>query len=206
MGITTYEAEEAFADGIADYLGRLKDVIDKIDIGEITTVMGRLLAAYDRHAAVYIFGNGGSASTASHFVNDFNKGVSAGLDRGFRFYCLNDNVATVMAVANDLSYDQVFALQLRNYLRDGDLVIAISGSGNSPNVLRAIEYAQTRAVETVGLVGYGGGRLKELVDHCVHVPVDDMQKVEDLHLVVNHIMMALFRRHLHIGTGSLCAS
>lgn len=206
MSITSPEAGEAFADGIADYLGRLKDVIDKLDINEITTVMGRLLAAYHRHASIYIFGNGGSASTASHFVNDFNKGVSAGLDRGFRLYCLNDNVSTVMAVANDISYDEVFALQLHNYLRESDLVIAISGSGNSPNVVRAIEYARARDIETVGLVGYGGGRLKELADYCVHVPVDDMQKVEDLHLVVNHIMMALFRRHLHIGTGRPCAS
>jgi D-sedoheptulose 7-phosphate isomerase len=207
MNLTgAHERDDTFAYGIADYLNGLKDVIDKIDIGEITTVMTRLLGAYERHAAVYIFGNGGSASTASHFVNDFNKGVSAGLDRGFRFYCLNDNTPTVMAVANDLHYDQVFALQLRNYLRDGDLVIAISGSGNSANVLRAVEYARVRNVETVGLVGYGGGRLKELVDYCVHVPVDDMQKVEDLHLVVNHIMMALFRRHLHIGVGALCAS
>jgi D-sedoheptulose 7-phosphate isomerase len=206
MSITLWEAEDAFADGIAEYLGRLKDVIDKLDVGEITTLMARLLAAYDRRAAVYIFGNGGSGSTASHFVNDFNKGVSAGLARGFRFYCLNDNVATVTAVANDMSYDQIFALQLHNYLRDGDLVIAISGSGNSPNVLRAIEYARGREVETVGLVGYGGGRLKELVDYCVHVPVDDMQKVEDLHLVVNHIMMAQLRRHLHVGIGPQCAS
>jgi D-sedoheptulose 7-phosphate isomerase len=190
---------ESFTDGVADYLDHLKDVIDKIDQAEITNVMKRLLAAYHRQASVYIFGNGGSASTASHFVNDFNKGISGGLARGFRFYCLNDNMATVMAVANDISYDQVFALQLKNYLNDGDVVIAISGSGNSTNVLEAISYARSRGVETVGLVGYSGGRLKDMVDHFVHVPVDDMQKVEDLHLVVNHIMMALFKEHLDGG-------
>ena len=189
-----------FTDGVADYLDGLKDVIDKVDHNEITNVMYRLLAAYHRKASVYIFGNGGSASTASHFVNDFNKGISAGLLRGFRFYCLNDNVATVMAVANDISYDQIFALQLKNYLNDGDVVIAISGSGNSTNVLEAVDYARSRGVETVGLVGYSGGRLKELVDQCVHVPVDDMQKVEDLHLVINHVMMALFKEHLDDGS------
>jgi len=185
-----------FTNGVADYLNELKDVIDKIDQDEITNVMHRLLAAYRRHASVYIFGNGGSASTASHFVNDFNKGVSVNLPTGFRFYCLNDNVATLMAVANDISFDKIFTLQLKNYLRDGDIVIAISGSGNSTNVLEAIEYARSRGVETVGLVGYSGGRLKDLVDHCVHIRIDDMQKVEDLHLVVNHVMMALFKEHL----------
>ena len=195
--------EASFTDGVAEYLDHLKDVIDKIDQSEIENVMQRLLAAYRRHASVYIFGNGGSASTASHFVNDFNKGVSAGLLRGFRFYCLNDNVATMMAVANDISYDQIFSLQLKNYLNDGDLVIAISGSGNSSNVLEAVAYAHTRGIETIGLVGFSGGRLKEKVDHCVHIPVDDMQKVEDLHLVVNHIMMALFKEHL--DHGSPCA-
>jgi len=190
----------SFTDGVAEYLDHLKDVIDKIDQDEINNVMHRLLGAYGRQASVYIFGNGGSASTASHFVNDFNKGVSAGLLKGFRFYCLNDNVATLMAVANDISYDQIFALQLKNYLNDGDLVIAISGSGNSPNVLEAVAYAQARGIETIGLVGYSGGSLKDMVDHCVHIPVDDMQKVEDLHLVVNHIMMALFKEHLDGGS------
>jgi D-sedoheptulose 7-phosphate isomerase len=192
--------EVNFTDGVAGYLDHLKDVIDKIDQDEITNVMHQLLAAYHRKASVYIFGNGGSASTASHFVNDFNKGISAGLLGGFRFYCLNDNVATLMAVANDISYDQVFSIQLKNYLNDGDVVIAISGSGNSANVLAAVEYARSRGIETIGLVGYSGGRLKEMVDHCVHIQVDDMQKVEDLHLVVNHIMMALFKEHLHDGS------
>src|SRR5687768_7778072 len=113
----TIEAVD-FAPGVNDYLAELKDVIDTVDVDEITHVMQRLLAAYHRRGSVYVFGNGGSASTASHFVNDFNKGVSEHLEQGFRFYCLNDNVATVMAVANDISYEQVFALQLKNYLVD----------------------------------------------------------------------------------------
>lgn len=185
-----------FNPGIQDYLDGLKKTIDELAIGQIAAVMERLLAAYRRRAAVYVFGNGGSASTASHFVNDFNKGVSEKLDRGFRFYCLNDNVPTMMAVANDISYDRVFALQLKNYLEPGDVVIAISGSGNSANVIEAVRYANQRDIETIGLVGYDGGELKKLARHCIHVPVDDMQKVEDIHLVVNHIMMALFKEHL----------
>lgn len=185
-----------FTPGVQQYFDGLKKVIDEFDIDQVTVVMERLLVAYRRRASVYIFGNGGSASTASHFVNDFNKGVSERLPQGFRFFCLNDNVPTMMAVANDISYNRVFVLQLKNYLQPDDLVIAISGSGNSPNVIEAVRFANQRGVETIGLVGFDGGRLKKLVRHCIHVPVDDMQKVEDLHLVLNHVMMALFKEHL----------
>jgi D-sedoheptulose 7-phosphate isomerase len=185
-----------FSIGIQDYLNGLKKVIDELDIGEVNEVMEQLLAAYHRRASVYVFGNGGSASTASHFVNDFNKGVSEQLEGGFRFYCLNDNVPTMMAVANDISYNRVFALQLKNYLQPGDVVMAISGSGNSPNVIEAVRYANQRGIDTIGLVGYDGGKLKQLARCCIHIPVDDMQKVEDLHLVMNHVMMALFKAHL----------
>jgi D-sedoheptulose 7-phosphate isomerase len=185
-----------FSPGVQEYLSGLKKVLNELDINQVTLVMERLLAAYRRHASVYVFGNGGSASTASHFVNDFNKGVSEQLDKGFRFYCLNDNVPTMMAVANDISYRHIFTLQLKNYLRPGDVVLAISGSGNSPNIIEAVCYANERGIETIGLVGHDGGQLKGLVRHCIHVPVDDMQKVEDIHLVVNHVMMALFKEHL----------
>ncbi|MEV0394757.1 D-sedoheptulose-7-phosphate isomerase [Polymorphospora rubra] len=185
-----------FTPGVENYLAELKVVIDTVDIDQITVVMHRLLAAYERGASVYIFGNGGSASTASHLVKDFNSGVNERLVRKFRFYCLNDNVATVLAVANDISYDEVFALQLRNYLRPSDIVIAISGSGNSTNVLNAVRLANAKGVETVGLVGFDGGELARTVDSCIHVPVHDMQKVEDLHFVINHVMVALLKEHL----------
>lgn len=185
-----------FTPGVQEYLDGLKKVIDEFNIDQVTLVMERLLAAYRRRASVYVFGNGGSASTASHFVNDFNKGISERLDQGFRFFCLNDNIPTMMAVANDISYDRVFALQLKNYLQPGDVVLAISGSGNSTNVIDAVRFANQRGVETIGLVGFDGGRLKELARFCIHVPVDDMQKAEDLHLVINHVMMVLFKEHL----------
>jgi D-sedoheptulose 7-phosphate isomerase len=197
--MSVFEAGRLPADlgsGVVDYFDGLKRVIDRLEVGQITAVMDRLLETYQRQGSVYVFGNGGSASTASHFVNDFNKGVGETLQKRFRFYSLNDNVPTVLAVANDISYDEVFSQQLRNYLCPGDLVIAISGSGNSPNVLEAVRYANSVGIETVGLVGYDGGELRRLVDHCIHVPVDDMQKVEDLHLVVNHVMTTLFRRRL----------
>jgi D-sedoheptulose 7-phosphate isomerase len=180
----------------AHYLDELKTVIDKVDVDQVTAVIDRLLLAYERGAFVYIFGNGGSASTASHFVNDFNKGIDPLGDGRFRFCCLNDNVPTVLALANDVGYDQVFAGQLRNFLTANDVVLGISGSGNSPNVLEAVRYARSRGVETIGLVGYDGGRLRELVDYCIHVPVHDMQKVEDVHLAMNHLMMTALKQLL----------
>lgn len=184
------------ADGVVEYLTGLKDAIDLLDVTEITAVMDQLLEVYDRQGFVYIFGNGGSASTAAHFVNDFNKGIGINLPKRFRFCCLNDNVATVLALANDIDYDQVFVEQLRNFLAPQDVVIAISGSGNSRNVLEAVEYANQCGAKTIGLVGFDGGKLKGLVGHCIHVPVHDMQKVEDLHLAMNHVMMSVLKRRL----------
>lgn len=189
-------APETLARGVADYLTGLKDAIDLVSVAEITAVMDQLLAVYQRQGFVYVFGNGGSGATAAHFVNDFNKGIGRNLAKRFRFCCLNDNVPTVLALANDVDYDQVFVEQLRNFLTPDDVVIAISGSGNSRNVLEAVEYANKVGAATVALVGYDGGRLKELAEHCVHVPVADMQKVEDLHLAVNHVMMSVLKRRL----------
>lgn len=178
--------------GATQYLDELKKVIDQVDVGQVTAVIDTLVRVHDRRGSVYIFGNGGSASTASHFVTDFNKGIGA----GFRLVCLNDNVPTVLAVANDIGYDQVFVHQLHSLLDPTDLVVAISGSGNSPNVLEAVRYASSRGVETVALVGFDGGRLRDLADHCIHVPVPDMQKVEDVHLAMNHLMMTVLKDHL----------
>jgi len=179
-----------------EYLTELKDAIDLLDVTEITVVMDQLLEVYDRQGFVYIFGNGGSASTAAHFVNDFNKGIGLDLPKRFRFCCLNDHVATVLALANDIDYGQVFVEQLRNFLTPQDVVIAISGSGNSRNVLEAVEYANDRGAKTIGLVGFDGGELKDLVSYCIHVPVHDMQKVEDLHLAMNHVMMSVLKKLL----------
>jgi D-sedoheptulose 7-phosphate isomerase len=182
--------------GVVEYLSGLKDAIDTVNVDEITVVMDRLLAVYERQGFVYIFGNGGSGSTAAHFVNDFNKGIGQNLPKRFRFCCLNDNIPTVLATANDTDYSQVFVGQLRNYLNPGDVVVAISGSGNSRNVLEAVEFANDLGAETVALVGFDGGKLKELAGRSIHVPVYDMQKVEDVHLAVNHVMMSVLKKRL----------
>ncbi len=185
-----------FTVSINMYLDILKLQVDNLDIQEIQKVILRLLDVYERGGFIYIFGNGGSAATASHFVNDFNKGVSENLAKKFRFCCLNDNVSSMMSIANDISYDEIFKFQLENYLTKNDLVIGISGSGNSQNVVSAIEYANFIGAETIGLVGYDGGKLKKLAKHSIHVPIHDMQKVEDIHMILDHLMMSIIKGHL----------
>ncbi len=145
---------------------------------------------------MYVFGNGGSAATASHMQNDFNKGVSEWIEPKFRFHCLNDNIATLMAVANDIGYDEVFRFQLEGQLEPGDVVVALSGSGNSKNVIRAVEYAKRLGNKVIGVTGFDGGRLRELADISLHAPVMSMQVTEDVHMMFDHLMMSVFYRRL----------
>lgn len=185
--------DERFNKDIETYLDELKKTLDRLDRHQIQLLINELINVYAHGGTVYIFGNGGSASTASHFASDFNKGVSENLSKRFRFVCLNDNMPAVLSIANDIGYEQVFKFQLENYLRPDDLVIAISGSGNSRNVIMAIEYAISRGVKTFALTGYNGGRLKELANNSIIVPVNNMQKIEDVHLILNHLMMQVIK-------------
>ena len=178
-----------FVTRIDDYADRLKKAIDNLDRNMINDAMNVLLKAYENENTIYIFGNGGSASTASHYVCDFNKGVSISLAKKFRFVCLNDNVATVMAIANDCGYENIFLMQLEGKLKKGDIIIAISGSGNSKNIIKAVEYAKEQGNEIISLTGYDGGKLLKLSDHPIHVNINDMQIAEDLHMVIDHMMM-----------------
>lgn len=162
--------------------------IRSIDFSEVDKAVLAIKAAYERGGTIYTFGNGGSAATASHMVCDFNKGISESLDKKFNVICLNDNTSIIMAIANDRSYDDIFYAQLENKLQAKDLVIAISGSGNSMNIIKAVQYAKTVGCKVVGMTGYSGGKLKELADYHMHVPIDDMQIAEDLHLSFNHMM------------------
>ena len=121
--------------------------------------------------------------------NDFNKGVSEKLEKKYRFQCINDNMATIMAIANDNGYDRVFEQQLENKLYKDDVIVAISGSGNSKNVINAVRYAKIQGCKVIGMTGYSGGELKKLSDISLHVPVDNMQITEDVHIIFNHMMM-----------------
>jgi len=185
-----------FGSDILKYFERLKATIDRISRAEVNHFLGLLLDALEEGRTVFTMGNGGSAATASHYAADFNKGLSYGKARRFRFMCLSDKVPTLTAYANDVAYDEVFVEQLRNFLQPGDLVIAISGSGNSRNILKAIEYANGEGAVTVGLTGYDGGALKRIAQHGVHVPIADMQVTEDLHMVLDHLAYAVLGRAL----------
>lgn len=181
---------------IASYISLETAVLQELDTDQINDVLNILEQALDEERAIYIFGNGGSAATASHFQNDFNKGVSEHTEKKFRFQCLNDNVATILAIANDIGYEEIFRFQLQGKLNKGDIVVAISGSGNSDNVLRAVEYAKESQAVVIGMTGFSGGKLKDLCDYPLHVPVHSMQITEDIHMVLDHLMMSIFYKSL----------
>ena len=180
-----------FKDDIENYLTKLKNTIDNLKRNEINTFINMLITARDEGRTIFIMGNGGSAATASHFCCDFNKGASYGYDKRFKFICLNDNVATMMAYSNDVAYEDAMVEQLQNFFEPGDYVIGISGSGNSKNVVKAIEYANEHGGTTIGLTGYQGGKLKQICHHSVNMNVDDMQISEDLHMVMDHLSLKI---------------
>ena len=174
------------------YLADLSDVFSTINPHEFDQFVQELNTAFERQSTIFICGNGGSAATASHFACDINKGVSYGKDKKFKVLCLNDNIPTMLAYANDVSYDDVFIEQLKNFMAKNDVVIGISGSGNSKNVLKAVEYANNHGGRSFGICGYGGGMLKQIAHKSFVVHSHDMQKVEDLHIIVLHCVMQYF--------------
>lgn len=180
-----------YTDEITAYFDQVKRTIDLIDKSDFNTVMNVLVEGRNRGKQVFVMGNGGSGATASHFVCDFNKGISWGKDKKFKFICLNENIPSLMAYANDLSFDDIFVYPLQTYFNPGDIVIGISGSGNSKNVLKALDFANENGGITIGLTGYDGGRAKQICAYNVHIPVHDMQITEDLHLVLDHCMMRI---------------
>jgi D-sedoheptulose 7-phosphate isomerase len=174
------------------YVDRLKQELDRIDRPTLANWADLVFEAWKSNRFVFIFGNGGSGTTASHMAEDLGKSTldeQELYDESFkrlRVLSLTDNAGWLMAVGNDLSYDQIFVQQLMNYGSSQDLVIAISGSGNSPNVLKAIDWANRHGLVTFGLTGYDGGQLKQRAQHGVHVPLDDMGMVESIHLCLFH--------------------
>lgn len=181
---------------IKRYIDLEISVLQTLDVNEINTLMNAIEEVRKNNGTVYVMGNGGSASTASHMVNDFNKGISEYIDKKFNFVSLSDNVATVMAIANDIGYESIFEFQLRGKVTKKDLVIGFSGSGNSKNVLNAIQYAKSIGITTAGLTGYDGGNLRRIVDLSVHVPIMSMQVTEDIHMMFDHLMMSIFYKEL----------
>jgi D-sedoheptulose 7-phosphate isomerase len=181
-----------FARGYLDYLA---EILGQLDADEIAGFVAELLRARDSGGRIYFCGNGGSAATASHFVNDIAIGSRSWL-RPFRAVCLSDNTAVLTSIANDFGYERIFVQQLQGHLQPDDLVVAISVSGNSPNVLAAVEYARACGVRVVGLTGFDGGRLRELADVAVHVPTGagEYGPAEDAHMILDHLVGAYLAR------------
>ena len=174
------------------YLGRLQTELGRIDLADLRLWADLIFEAWEKDRFVFLFGNGGSGLTASHICEDLGKGTIRDQDlrdeskRRLRVLSLTDNLGWIMAIGNDLAYDQIFVQQLMNYGRAGDLAIGISGSGNSPNVLNAMDWANRHGLVTFGLTGYDGGQLKQMQQHGLHIDLTDMGMVESIHICVFH--------------------
>jgi D-sedoheptulose 7-phosphate isomerase len=180
-----------------EYLARVRDLLEQLP-DQTDRFVESLWEAFESGSTVFLAGNGGSAAAASHFGQDLAKGTLSdmGAKRRFRVIPLTDNVGYITALANDEGFESIFEQQLRNLARSGDVLVAISGSGNSANVLRAVAYAGSIGMRTIGVTGYDGGKLRKQADLCVHVPVWDMGMAEALHGVVFHLAMSRLRERV----------
>ncbi len=177
---------------VKQYLNRLRDEVDRVSVEDMRLWSDLLFDAWEQDRSVYIFGNGGSGTTATHMSEDLGKSTLRPDDlnddskRRLKVMSLTDNLGWILAVGNDCGYDQVFLQQLMNYGRTDDVVIAISGSGNSPNIVQAVQWANKHGLTTFGLTGYDGGKLKQIQRRGLHVALDDMGMVESIHLCLFH--------------------
>ena len=185
----------AFAGAYFDYLSSVLKAIDAREIGQFIET---LLDARERGATIYFIGNGGSAATASHFANDIAIGTNS-YEKPFRAVSLTDSNAIITAVGNDFGFEEIFVRQLRVLGRAGDVVVAISASGNSPNLIRAFDYAKSIGIKTVAITAFDGGKMKQMADEGVHVPTAPKEygPAEDAHMVLDHLVGAYLMRFIH---------
>ena len=179
-----------------DYIKRYLNRLEEVDLSVLDSIIKVLFGAWKNGNSVFIIGNGGSASTASHMACDLSKGVIKDVQKPakrMRVLSLTDNVAHMTALGNDLSYDEIFSEQLSHFAKPGDVLIAISASGNSPNIIKAVEKANSTGMASIGLLGFDGGKIKDMVDHPLIYPEKDYGRAEDFHLMVNHIMTERLR-------------
>jgi D-sedoheptulose 7-phosphate isomerase len=180
-------------DNYADYLFKSVNSVNK---SEIDNLINLLFDAYKTGKMVFVIGNGGSAANASHFAQDLAKGTRINLEQKKRIKALSltDNLPFVTALGNDDGYNTIFEQQLRTFAKPGDILLAISGSGNSPNIIQAIEWANNNDMETVGITGFNGGKLKTINKHSVHVPLDDMCTSESVHSIIFHYVIITLQK------------
>lgn len=184
------------------YFALLSQTIRSLPFEKVEEVADILLGAFESQRSIFVFGNGGSAALASHFVCDLAKGTVNGSGKRFRVIALTDNVPLMTAWANDSNYENIFAEQLANFVSPRDVAFAISGSGNSANVLKALRVAKQAGSTTIGLTGFAGGKMRALCDACIIVPSENMQIIEDLHLCVAHSLFTCIRARLGASNGS----
>ncbi len=180
-------------DTIRRYIADINVALEGLPMDKIAEAIGLLEKARLEGNKVFIFGNGGSAATASHFASDLSKGAIREGKPRIKAFALTDNVPLLTAWANDTSYENIFAEQLENCVDRGDIVIGISGSGNSPNVLKGVKVAKNKGATAVGFIGFDGGRLKSVVDIAIIVPSHNMEQVEDIHLLLEHVITTCLR-------------
>jgi D-sedoheptulose 7-phosphate isomerase len=181
------------------YFQTLTRIIPQLPYAAIQQIISAILQAYEEGRMIFVFGNGGSAATASHVMCDLNKGtIVNGQARRLRVMAFTDNVPLLTAWANDAGYEHVFSEQLKNFVQAGDVVFAVSGSGNSPSVLEALKIAREAGAVTVGMAGYGGGRMKALCDICAVVPCDNIRVVEDVHHSIAHSIVTAVQAKLAV--------
>jgi D-sedoheptulose 7-phosphate isomerase len=185
------------APDLRSYMKMLKECLDAIDEAEVAALAGLLIEANARDGTTYVFGNGDSATNAVHFAADLSKGTIVPGKKRLRIICLNENVPLMTAWGNDTSYEMIFKEQLENLLKPGDVVMGISTSGNSPNVLRAMEYANGAGAQTVGLSASKGGKLASLAKHNIIAKTDNVEIAEDVHFVIGHLLkIQLIRKQM----------
>ena len=178
---------------VRDYFQLVSDTLNKLPPEPIERIVDCLRQARAQNRRIFVFGNGGSSANASHFVNDMVKSTVRPDQPRFKLICLSDNVPTLTAYANDVSYEVIFAEPMAALAEPGDVALALSGSGNSPNVLKAMDVAKEMGLTRIGLTGFAGGKLKDKCDVCVIVPSDSMQVIEDAHLVILHSVFLAVR-------------
>jgi len=179
-----------------DYLSHLKRAVDSLDPSALDAIASSIAEAAERGKSIYVFGNGDSATNAMHFAADLSKGTIVPGRRRMRVVSLNENVPLMTAWANDTSYDQIYKEQLENHLSPGDVVIGISGSGNSMNIINAIDFANRSGALTIGFTAFDGGKLRSLARHCVVADTDSMEIAEDIHFIIGHLLKARLIRLL----------
>lgn len=184
-------------DFVNNYIKKLQETLNALPNDKVKEIADIIHNAYKNNKKIFILGNGGSASTSSHFACDLSKGTLGRVydenEKRYKVISLTDNVATITAYANDVSFDDVFRHQMNGLVEEGDIIIAMTGSGNSKNVLRAIEYANKCGAVTIGFLGFDGGKAKVILKHSIVVPSNHYGRIEDMHLILEHMICAYLK-------------